>query len=322
MTNGNSIPQHEIDEISRSIICRPELFDTAFVIGEFRKKGLHVIADPHSGEIIKLVQQALSACNPLSVLRFGDGEINLLSYGAYFKTPQLNAYAAKKIIDQQQDTFEADSTWMIILRELMMASLLQADIVGVLGVWRDWPSTAEERAHAPKQLVELLKRDIRGVSGYWRGPEYMLQLAYRGLLNNKTIAPAHLYFAILDHLDDLITYAQSVVIISNRQSVPEKLSQRHAGMSFEFIAVGEKPNTASPGKPDFLSKVHTKLPESMSGCLALVGAGPWSEIYCTWIKQRGGVAIDVGSGFDLLEGLVTRPIHKWLGDEKADKYKL
>ena len=52
------------------------------------------------------------------------------------------------------------------------------------------------------------------------------------------------------------------------------------------------------------------MPNDLRGCLCLIGAGPWAEIYCTWVKQRGGVAIDLGSGFDLLEGKVTRVMHK------------
>jgi hypothetical protein len=46
-----------------------------------------------------------------------------------------------------------------------------------------------------------------------------------------------------------------------------------------------------------------------------VGAGPWAKIYCGWIKRRGGVAVDLGSGFDLLEGKLTRSIHKELPQE-------
>jgi hypothetical protein len=28
------------------------------------------------------------------------------------------------------------------------------------------------------------------------------------------------------------------------------------------------------------------------------------------VKKSGGVAVDIGSGFDLLSGMVSRPVHK------------
>ena len=38
----------------------------------------------------------------------------------------------------------------------------------------------------------------------------------------------------------------------------------------------------------------------------LVGAGGLGKIYCTWIKEAGGIALDIGSIFDGWKGLVTR----------------
>ena len=58
-----------------------------------------------------------------------------------------------------------------------------------------------------------------------------------------------------------------------------------------------------------LGDVGASLDRSLAGTLVLVGAGPWSEFHCTWVKERGGVAVDFGSGFDLLAGAATRPIH-------------
>lgn len=48
-----------------------------------------------------------------------------------------------------------------------------------------------------------------------------------------------------------------------------------------------------------------------------VGAGGLGKIYCQWIKERGGIAIDMGSMFDGWDGLVTR---SYLKD--IDKYRL
>ena len=39
------------------------------------------------------------------------------------------------------------------------------------------------------------------------------------------------------------------------------------------------------------------------GALFLVGAGAFGKIYCHWIRDRGGIAVDIGSLFDSWAGV-------------------
>jgi hypothetical protein len=41
--------------------------------------------------------------------------------------------------------------------------------------------------------------------------------------------------------------------------------------------------------------------------LVLIGAGIFGKIYCAAAKRSGGVALDMGSAFDILAGKLTRP---------------
>ena len=44
----------------------------------------------------------------------------------------------------------------------------------------------------------------------------------------------------------------------------------------------------------------------------LVGAGVLGKIYCQWVKEQGGIAIDLGAMFDAWSGgksRLTNPIH-------------
>lgn len=50
--------------------------------------------------------------------------------------------------------------------------------------------------------------------------------------------------------------------------------------------------------PDRFSEIQKTLKIPYPGALFLVGSGVFGKIYCEWIKQRGGIAIDVGSMFD------------------------
>lgn len=48
------------------------------------------------------------------------------------------------------------------------------------------------------------------------------------------------------------------------------------------------------------------LNTDLTGQIWLVGAGGLGKVYCMWIKQSGGIALDIGSIFDGWSGLVTR----------------
>jgi hypothetical protein len=56
--------------------------------------------------------------------------------------------------------------------------------------------------------------------------------------------------------------------------------------------------------------VRQRLSRDLRGKLVLVGAGLFGKVYCHTARQHGAVAIDLGSAFDILAGLNTRPIHK------------
>lgn len=152
----------------------------------------------------------------------------------------------------------------------------------------------------------------------------MLKLANKKYFDTKIIASAHLYFSVLKHLNSLLILARKIMIISNRKNIIENLQAKHPELCFDYIEIGinNADSNTLPDKPLFLNKVFLALPENMSGYLCLIGAGIWAEIYCTWVKQRGGVAIDIGSACDLLDGQITRPIHKMIDVEEMQKYKL
>ena len=42
----------------------------------------------------------------------------------------------------------------------------------------------------------------------------------------------------------------------------------------------------------------------------LVGAGVFGKIYCHAAKSAGAVSLDIGSAFDILAGIQSRPVHK------------
>jgi hypothetical protein len=69
--------------------------------------------------------------------------------------------------------------------------------------------------------------------------------------------------------------------------------------------------------PDAYPTILEQLRPPYEGAVYIVAAGILSKAYCTAIKQRGGIAIDVGSVADVWMGARTRPdmpndfVEKW-----------
>jgi hypothetical protein len=313
----SQIPQSEIDSVIRAIRSNPQYLDPDYVIGAYRACGLDVIPDPFAEDVLAPVRRALTERRPLSVIRIGDGEANLMTYGYYADTGNLDRYVIEAAMAMQEDAIIVDECWNVVLRDLMMGAVAQADIIGVVGLWRSGRPTAE-------RFIERFLSDLRGFSGHWRAIDYLLNLAGRGFLGNKTIASAHLYFSVLEYLDTILPLAERILVISSRDGIVDKLRKRHPDLHFDYVAVANsKAASGAPlEKPTFLSTVFSALPQDMRGCLCLIGAGIWAELYCTWIRQRGGVALDIGSGCDLLDGDSIRPIHRTIQQERLQRYRL
>ena len=281
-----------------------QIYDVEWLQSALCRKGHKVIADPAANDLICLIEQALNERRPYSVVRLGDGEANLITYGgAQSATPDLDWQVATQIIEMQADRFVPSRDLLLALRSSLKLSVLAADIVGVLGLWTTVPQVVET-------VLTMLLSDARGISGQIRGRYLALELPDL-LPESAVFASAHLYIGVLVNLDRLLTAAERVVCITGRDAAVAKLRSRRPDIVIEHIAVGSDPirDESIPSTPGFLHRVRDALPVNAQGVLHLVGSGPWSEIYCQWIKERGGVGVDLGSGFDLLAGLSTRPVH-------------
>ena len=78
----SQIPQSEIDSVIRAIRSNPQYLDPDYVIGAYRACGLDVIPDPFPHDVLAPVRRALTERRPLSVIRIGDGEANLMTTGS------------------------------------------------------------------------------------------------------------------------------------------------------------------------------------------------------------------------------------------------
>ena len=312
----SALPAAELDHVAAQIRAQPAYLTPEGVASAYRDLGLAIAADPFAPDVTQRVTAALTEGRPLSVVRIGDGEANMLAFGADPATPALDRYCIARVLDRRRDTFAPDEAWMLALREMLTTALHEADIVGVIGLWGPRPDS-------PEGFAALVAGSPRLATGHWRAVDHMLHLARGGALAGKLIASAHLYFAILARLPDILGECRRVLLISSSTTVADAVRRRFPDHMVEWIAVGQRPRgRPRPASPDFLAATEAALPRDLAGTLCLVGAGPWAEIYCTWIKRRGGVGVDIGSGFDLMDGRVSRPVHRALGLHKGNPYAL
>ena len=311
-----SIASEELDRTRQHIRSHADYLSADHMIELYRQLDLSVVPDPYDRKITGLIVRALRDGKPLSVIRLGDGEFNILSFGQ-FDTPQLDRYCFAALIEIQEDAFLPTDAWMVGVREMMLSAVLQADIVGVLGLWRPWRMDVET-------YLDYFDRDPRGITGQWRGLDYALRLARSRVFAGKILASAHLYLGVLHHFKEIVAQAPRILLLTNKSDILDMMRRSFPGKTIELLPVGETRNSPEPlpDSPKFLAKVAADMPQGLCGYCCLVGAGPWAEIYCAWIKQRGGVAVDIGSAFDLLAGQAIRPIHKLLGLEKDNPYRL
>ena len=318
-TAAKKIPHGELDQFADLVRSHPEYLATAYIREIYASLGLQVLPDPFASDVSDLVIRALRTERPFSVIRLGDAEMNILASDAYPNIPKLSDANFRAAMRNQEDFFEPDELWKLLLREMLMSSIVQADVVGVRGLWQ-----------SPGKLLDLekfigrMKHSPRGPCGVWQSVDYLPGLARRGLFKDKVVASAHLYLGVLQSLDRIVPHARRVLLLTNHDGVVGKIRKKYPGLSIGHIPVGRtKGHEASPlDRPDFLRNVAGDLPTEMRGCFCLVGAGIWAEIYCTWIKQRGGVAVDIGSGFNLLNGAALRPVHRQLGLDRDNPFAL
>ena len=309
----STVPDTEIEVIRRNFLNNPDYFRPEHVCNDYQATGLHVLPDPFGPDCANLIVSALQDGKPFSAVRIGDGEANFLGFGAYEGTPNLDRHSVWDAVSKQKDQFALTETWFHVLRDLMTFAVDQSDLVGVLGLWRPTPD-AHKKIHS---VIERIYTNPGSLTGHWRGIDLMLQQAHLERFKGKTVASAHFYFGILAHLDQIIPAARHVYCVTSSAAAVDRIAANFPDTAVTRIPVGmPRPNKAAPLlEPEFFTGVDAELPGDMCGSLCLIGAGPWAEIYCAWVKSRGGVAVDLGSGFDLLAGETTRPVHHRVGPE-------
>jgi len=116
----------------------------------------------------------------------------------------------------------------------------------------------------------------------------------------------HIELYKADLLGHLLQGLDSVTIISCRD-VREMLSKTYGLAHVEWLGLPPEAQTcgfrATEHWPRTFRQLRAEITVKRPGQLFLIGGGPLGKIYAAWVKQRGGVALDIGSVFDILAGI-------------------
>jgi hypothetical protein len=298
MTNAQSDTEFVFCELENKFVDDPTLRSLCFENSELFFPDTAASAPTVSNKIILALRQG----RPFSLLRVGNGEGNAMQMAkGECCTLQISTFYHEFL---SQNWLPVAQDQAMSLCKQVRASLISADIIGFRAFRFDeramiYQHTEQKNFYAALGILyarEFLSEGLIG--GYWRG---------------SIITGAWIHLDMIAYLDAILTAAHSVIVVSGRSELEEAFRRRLGEKLEAFIIVpvqGFVPPSLDESHFAAFPSIKERLNRDLRGKLVLVGAGLFGKVYCHVAKTNGAVAIDLGSVFDVLAGLETRPIHK------------
>ncbi|MFC8751038.1 hypothetical protein ACN429_23285 [Pseudomonas oryzihabitans] len=231
-----------------------------------------VPAESQLSYFLEKVINAMSDRRPFSWVRLGDGEGFIMGAGTVSSEEEIN-----KIMRIWFGNFEYTSDDVFFLRERLFEAIKDADILGLFT-----PGTHSAKFYRP---YSILSREIN--------------------LDDIDIVSADLHLLLHDQdmYRVIIQKAGKVGLITPRR-VAAKLMEAFSIDALTWVSIPEEAHYADASTvlekhyPDYYSRIIENVYPDYQGQLWLVGAGLLGKSYCKIIKDRGGIALDIGSVFD------------------------
>lgn len=239
-------------------------------------------------EVFYFLKKRIEEKTPTSLIRLGDGEGTILGYPDFVERKRVNNFF--KTWYGKTDFSEEEA---LLHHRLLKQAITTADIVGLPRVKQ--LNKSPNWAVVEKSLIEydlISPRHVITDAAIHRYLTFALQ--YRGLLKNLPFL-------------GIISCRDLSVVLSDIFNIEEVVHYSIQGES-NFPGSEQQPHF-----PERFNELQEKLSVPMRGAVFLVGAGVLGKVYCKWIKNRGGIAIDIGSICDAWANIPSRtkhPIHK------------
>ena len=239
-------------------------------------------------EVFYFLKKRIKEKTPTSLIRLGDGEGAILGYPKFVERKRINNFF--KTWYGRTDFSEEDA---LLHNMRLKQAIMSADIVGLPRVKQ--LNKSPNWAVVEKSVIEynlISPRHVITDAAIHRYLTFSLQ--YRGLLKN-------LPFLGIISCRDLSADLADVFNIKEVVHYPIQGESNFPG--------SEK----QPHFPERFNELQEQISVPMRGGVFLVGAGVLGKVYCQWIKERGGIALDIGSICDAWANVPSRtkhPIHK------------
>lgn len=234
-----------------------------------------------SFDVARMVTRAVEEGRPLSVIRLGDGEAMLMEW-PHFTERRGPLFQSLRYWFGSIGIGSGDLNDMAT--ELRKA-IKESDVIGV-------PSEQHRQGREGWAKVELYLR------------------AYNLMTRDSVLAPADLHIelykeGLLKHL----LQGRQISVITCR-NVAQKLIDEYGVKGVRWYPIPTEAQTAGfkPTNhwPDRYEELMDEIEVPCPGHLFLVGAGALGKAYCAQVKRKGGVALDIGSIFDVWAGVHSR----------------
>ncbi|GEA07011.1 hypothetical protein KUL42_17720 [Alteromonas sp. KUL42] len=235
-------------------------------------------------EVADFLIQRIEAKLPTSLIRLGDGEGELMGFPTISSRKEVNRSLRVWFDDVSMPDEELE-----VLSHSIREAVRNADVLGI-------PREKQKLRHKGYQQV------FDTIEHY--------NLAKSNMA--FTDAGIHRYLTFCQLYRKILKDREFVGLIGARDI---------SGIIKEYFRVNETKNYIVRAEREFLGEelgchfpdrykeIYETLDVPYQGALFLVGAGGLGKIYCHWIKQRGGIAIDVGALFDAWSGVRSRLVH-------------
>ncbi len=253
---------------------------------DFQEKFKHnPYADRATGfEVFLEIKSRIEQQMPASMIRLGTGE------GAVMGFPEISS------------RFDVNREWMIWLGD---TDISDEGIVELSHSVRQAVSEADVVGIPRKKQCDLFHMHNTVVSS----------ISQFGLLNETqtiTDAAVHRYLQFSLLYRALLKDIDFLGIISSRNIV-DTLKSKFGVRHLDYYAIRGEAQYPGPVEqrhyPDAFRKLYDCLNVPFPGALFLVGAGVFGKVYCKWIKDRGGIALDIGSIFEPWGNIPSRTTH-------------
>ena len=245
---------------------------------------------------------------PTSYIRLGDADGNVLLTGME-KFGALQQYCCSKISKIYFGNEELMWQKRDFFRSIVLEAIESADAVGA----PDW-GVIKRSFSTPAASIDVRGMcGMRGVYNFLSTPlqrERLHKLTWASTWYSRSLLP--FYFSLLDrqpYLGFVTCYEDLASRMARRCSIGRTetfLVPMQASIAFQ---TKRSPHMAKDigHYPVVYERILDSLDPPHKGAVYLVAAGILSKAYCSRIKERGGIALDVGSVADVWMNIRSRP---------------